>query len=72
MTTCGPFATNVLQNATVCFLAGKCAGCENSEIQAKEVEYCIASGFVRVVRESDGRTWITHISNVAIHYAQSD
>ncbi len=71
MSICSPFATNVIQNATVCFLAGKCSGCENNEVQAKEVEYCIASGFVRVERASDGRTWITHISNVAIHYAPS-
>ncbi len=62
------FATNVLHDARVCFLAGKCAGCDNNEIDAAEVEYCIASGFVRVQRRGDGRTWITHINNVAISY----
>jgi|GEM_PF-1004649 hypothetical protein len=62
------FATNILKNVHVCFLANKCATCENSDMEASEVEYCIASGFVRIVRQGDGRTWITHISNVSISY----
>jgi hypothetical protein len=62
------FATNIIKDVWVCFLAEKCANCENNYVEASEVEYCIASGFVRIVRKSDQRTWITHISNVSISF----
>ncbi len=62
------FATNIVKDVEVCFLAEKCSSCENNHMLASEVEYCIASGFVRIVRKEDGRTWITHISNVSISF----
>jgi len=60
------FATNVVKDAKVCFLGVKCRDCANNEIDADEVEYCIASGFVRIRQKNTRRIWITHISNVSI------
>ncbi len=58
------FATQKITNATVCFIAGKCVNCENNEVTATEVEYCIASGFVRIITAET--VYITHISNVVL------
>jgi len=62
------FATNVLKDVKVCFLAAKCTECGNNEIDAEWVEYCIASGFVQIRQKETNRTWITHISNVSFHF----
>lgn len=59
------FATNVIKNAAV-FLKGGCTKCASEAVQAEEVEYCIASGFVRVKEAGSKREWITHISNATI------
>ena len=56
------FATNKKTNVDVCILGyddGK-----NVEVNAKEVEYCIASGYVQVI--TDDKVYITHISNVVL------
>ncbi len=42
------YATHGVKKAKVCFLGFKCRGCESNEIEAAEVEYCIASGLVRI------------------------
>jgi hypothetical protein len=60
----GPFATQQLNNVTVCFVNTKCKDCENNEVSATEVEYCIASGFVRIVTKET--VYVTHISNVVL------
>jgi hypothetical protein len=59
-----PFATQKQTNVTVCFLGYKCKDCENNEVAALEVEYCIASGFVRIVTAET--VFVTHISNVVL------
>jgi hypothetical protein len=58
------FATQRLTDVTVCFLGFKCKDCENNEVTATEVEYCIASGFVRIVTAET--VYVTHISNVVL------
>lgn len=58
------FATQKMTNVTVCFVNTKCKDCENNEVDASEVEYCISSGFVRIVTLE--RTYVTHISNVVL------
>ncbi len=65
------YATQVAKNAKVCFLGFKCRDCENNEIEAEEVEYCIASGFVRIRQKNTPRTWITHIHNVSIQIEET-
>jgi ribosomal protein S27E len=50
------FATNVLKNARICFLGVKCRECANNEIEAEEVDYCIASGFARIRQKNTQRT----------------
>ncbi len=62
------FATNLLKDVKVCFLAAKCTECNNNEIEAEQVEYCIASGFVRIEQKGTKRIWITHISNVSLQF----
>jgi hypothetical protein len=59
-----PFATQKISNATVCFMGSKCTDYENNEVTATEVEYCIASGFVRIVTAET--VYLTHISNVVM------
>lgn len=59
-----PFATQKITDVRVCFVASKCTGCESNEVTAKEVEYCIASGFVNIV--TDETIYLTHISNVVL------
>lgn len=58
------FATNKMTNVDVCFVQTKCSNCENNEVHATEVEYCIASGFVRIVTADT--VYTTHISNVVL------
>jgi ribosomal protein S27E len=58
------FATNKMTDVKVCFVNTKCADCENNEVVAKEVEYCIASGFVKII--TDDTVYITHISNAVL------
>lgn len=56
------FATNKITDVEVCLLGlndGK-----NEEVTATEVEYCIASGYVRVITAD--KVYITHISNVVL------
>ena len=62
------FATNLLKDVKVCFLATKCAECSNNEIEAEPVEYSIASGFVRIEQTETTRIWITPISNVSLQF----
>lgn len=59
MTTIQHYATNYIENAKVTVIA------PTQTIEAKSVEYCISSGYVKVVTQ-DERTLITHISNVVI------
>lgn len=59
MTTIHHYATNYIENAKVTLIA------PTQTIVAKSVEYCISSGYVKVVTQ-DERTLITHISNVVI------
>jgi len=59
MTTIQHYATNYLENVKVTLIA------PSQTIEAKSVEYCIASGYVKVSAR-DERTLITHISNVVI------
>jgi hypothetical protein len=59
-----PFATQKMTDVNVCFMGTKCRDCENNEVNAHEVEYCIASGFVRVV--TSDTVYVTHISNVVL------
>lgn len=54
-------ATNVIENATVHIDVG-----ETHSVDAKYVEYCVSSGYVKAV-SSDDSSHITHISNVEIH-----
>ncbi len=58
------FATQKMTNVNVCFVNAKCQSCENNEVNAKEVEYCIASGFVRI--STADAVYVTHISNVVL------
>jgi hypothetical protein len=59
------FATQKMTNVTVCFKYFKCKDFEkNNEVSALEVEYCIASGFVRIV--TSDTVYVTHISNVVL------
>lgn len=58
-------ATNVIKNASV-YLKGGCTKCANEAVKADEVEYCIASGFIRIKEAGSKREWITHISNATI------
>ena len=60
----GPFATQKLTDVTVCFLGCTCKDSKNNEVSAQEVEYCIASGFVRIVTTET--VYVTHISNVVL------
>ena len=66
------FATNLLKDVKVCFVAAKCSNCPNNELEAEEVEYCIASGFVRIKQKETNRLWITHISNVTLQVESKD
>jgi len=59
MTTIQHYATNYIENAKVTLTTS------SQVIEAKSVEYCIASGYVKVITQDD-RTLITHISNVVI------
>ncbi|WP_008314080.1 hypothetical protein [Leptolyngbya sp. PCC 6406] len=59
MTTIQHYATNYIENAKVTLVTSSQA------IEAKSVEYCIASGYVKVITQDD-KTLITHISNVVI------
>ncbi len=59
------FATNVIKNASV-YLKGGCTKCADEPVKAEEVEYCIASGFIRITEAGSKRKWITHISNATI------
>lgn len=59
MTTIHHYATNYIENAKVTLIS------PTQTIVAKSVEYCISSGYVKVVTQ-DERTLITHISNVVI------
>ncbi|NEQ96497.1 MAG: hypothetical protein F6K30_07210 [Cyanothece sp. SIO2G6] len=59
MTTIQHYATNYIENAKVTLITPL------QVIEAKSVEYCISSGYVKVVTQDD-RTLITHISNVVI------
>jgi len=59
MTTIQHYATNYIENAKVALIAPA------QTVEAKSVEYCISSGYVKVVTQDD-RTLITHISNVVI------
>ncbi len=65
------FATNIIKDVKVCFLASKCMECSNNEIEAEQVEYCVSSGFVRIQQKGTGRIWITHMSNVTLQYDAS-
>ena len=58
------FATQKLTNVTVCFLGYKSKDRENNEINAMEVEYCISSGFVKIVTSET--IYVTHIGNVVL------
>ena len=58
------FATQKIMNVTVYFMGGKCTSCENNEVDAQEVEYCIASGFVQI--RTAETVYLTHISNVVL------
>jgi hypothetical protein len=62
------FATNLLKDVKVYFLASNCTEGGLSEIEAEQVEYCIASGFVRIQQKETKRIWITHISNVSLQF----
>jgi hypothetical protein len=58
------FATNKMTDVTVCFLGKMCKDGASNEVIAQEVEYCIASGFVRIVTTET--VYVTHISNVTL------
>ena len=58
------FVTQKMTDVNVCFISAKCQTCENNEVNAKEVEYCIASGFVRIITAD--AEYVTHISNVVL------
>ncbi len=62
MRTVDRHATNYLENVTVMIIAPE------QTFEAANVEYCIASGFVKVIIP-DKKTLITHISNVVIEVA---
>ena len=59
MPTVQHYATNYLENVKVILIS------PSQTLESSVVEYCIASGYVKIVT-SDGRTLITHISNVVI------
>ena len=59
MTAVQHYATNYLENVKVTLIA------PSQTLESSAVEYCIASGYVKVM-SADGRTLITHISNVVI------
>jgi hypothetical protein len=59
MRTLDHYATNYLEHVKVMIIAPA------QVFEAATVEYCISSGYVKV-QTSDGRTLITHISNVVI------
>ncbi len=56
------YATSYLENVTVMIIAPA------QTFESATVEYCIASGFVKVIIP-DEKTLITHISNVVIEVA---
>ena len=59
MPTVQHYATNYLENVKVMLIS------PSQTLAAAAVEYCIASGYVKIM-PADGRTLITHISNVVI------
>ncbi|MEO0406063.1 MAG: hypothetical protein AAF289_01805 [Cyanobacteria bacterium P01_A01_bin.135] len=59
MPTVQHYATNYLENVKVTLIPS------SQTLAASAVEYCIASGYVKIT-PADGRTLITHISNVVI------
>ena len=59
MPTVQHYATNYLENVKVTLIA------PSQTLASSAVEYCIASGYVKIM-PADGRTLITHISNVVI------
>lgn len=59
MPTVQHYATNYLENVKVMLIS------PSQTLASSAVEYCIASGYVKVM-PADGRTLITHISNVVI------
>ena len=62
MPTIQHYATNYLENVKVTLIS------PSQTLASSAVEYCIASGYVKVM-PADGRTLITHISNVVIEVA---
>ncbi|MEM7063344.1 MAG: hypothetical protein AAF572_09290 [Cyanobacteria bacterium P01_B01_bin.77] len=59
MTAVQHYATNYLENVKVILIS------PSQTLAPSAVEYCIASGYVKIM-PADGRTLITHISNVVI------
>ena len=59
MPTVQHYATNYLENVKVTLIS------PSQTLASSAVEYCIASGYVKIL-SADGRTLITHISNVVI------
>ncbi|MEM8642024.1 MAG: hypothetical protein AAGG51_24910 [Cyanobacteria bacterium P01_G01_bin.54] len=59
MPTVQHYATNYLENVKVILIS------PSQTLASSAVEYCIASGYVKIM-PADGRTLITHISNVVI------
>jgi len=58
------FVTNKFKDVHVCMLGYETEDGANKEVSASEVEYCIASGYVKIV--STENVYVTHISNVVI------
>lgn len=56
------YATNYLEDVKVFLIAPA------QTVEATSVEYCISSGYVKIVTR-DERTLITHITNVVIELA---
>lgn len=56
------FATKKMVDVDVSILGANDG--KNEEVSAKEVEYCIASGYVCITTTEN--TYITHISNVVL------
>ena len=59
MPTVQHYATNCLENVKVILIS------PSQTLASSAVEYCISSGYVKIM-PADGRTLITHISNVVI------
>ena len=59
MPTIQHYATNYLENVKVTLIS------PSQTFASSAVEYCISSGYVKIM-PADGRTLITHISNVVI------